>query len=432
MLLRLLSFLLGLLALLIVVCVSLLRSRVDLIVIPDRGPNALAQQAKPYVILLSVDGLRYDYAQLYEATHLKALAARGASAPSGMIPAYIPSTRPNHHTIMTGLYPAHHGVIANDFYDPEWGESFRASGRGDGRWYGGTPLWVLAEREGMRTASALWPGSEAEIAGVRPTYSIRRGNAVSNRARVDQVLAWLRLPPEQRPHFIAVHLAGAAGVDRAGHDYGSESPETERAVRRADALIGRLVAGLGGLSLPVNLFVVSDHGMDDVIGDWVNLEEFADLSGFVTIDSLLYPPSEAAAERVYQQLHEASPRFVVYRQSQVPPHYRFSGDSRMGDPVVIPTGPYLIRARAPEEESEPRPTGDHVFDPHRVPTMRTVFYAVGPAIRPGIRLGPFENVHVYPLIARILGLPTGAIDGDIRVLEPILRRSGHTHQAILE
>ncbi len=138
--------------------------------------NAAALQSKPYVVLVSLDGFRYDYAERYAAKNLLALAARGASAPEGMIPAYPSVTFPNHYTIVTGLYPEHHGIVANNFYDPARKERYSYSDpktNGDGSWYGGTPLWVLAEKQGMRAASFFWPGSEAEIQGVRPSYYLK-------------------------------------------------------------------------------------------------------------------------------------------------------------------------------------------------------------------------------------------------------------------
>src|SRR5271169_4316508 len=174
------------------------------VITADHGPNAPRQLSKPYVILISLDGFRYDYAQRYHATNLLALATRGASVPQGMIPSYPTLTFPNHYTIITGLYPEHHGIVANRFYDPARKESYGyrdSKSVADGSWYGGTPLWVLAEQQGMRSASFFWVGSEADIQGVRPSYYLKFDPNFPNPKRVEQVLAWLHLPPERRPHF---------------------------------------------------------------------------------------------------------------------------------------------------------------------------------------------------------------------------------------
>ncbi len=386
----------------------------------DHGNNSPAQISKPYVVLVSLDGFRYDYARRFGATHILALAQRGSSAPQGMIPVFPSVTFPSHYSMVTGLYPEHHGIVFNSFYDPVRRREFVFSRDGnDGSWYGGIPLWVLAERQNMRTASFFWPGSDAAIDGLRPTYSLAYDSHVTNNARVDQAIAWLGLPPEKRPHFITLYFGE---VDAAGHATGTNSPQLAAAVRSVDSAIARLVSGIAQTGLPVDLFVLSDHGMADVQGGWIDLEKFAALSGFITSGPLLYAPDEAAAARVYSQLRGASDKFTVYRRRDVPRHLHFNSNPRIGDPVVIPTGPYLIRARNPNNPREqPPPKGMHGYDPQSMIAMRAIFYAAGPDIRPGLQLPPFENIHVYPLIAAILGLPTGPIDADLRVLQPILR-----------
>src|SRR5579863_1754789 len=188
-------------------------------------PNTAEQQAKHYVVLVSLDGFRYDYATKYGAKNLLAMAARGASAPDGMIPSYPSVTFPNHFSIVTGLYPDHHGIVANAFYDPARKETYSLSNpkaTGDGSWYSGTPLWVLAEQQGMRAACFYWPSSDAEIQGKRPSYYLAPyDDAYPDEKRVEQVLAWLHLPPEKRPHFIALYYPN---TDHAGHSYGPDAP----------------------------------------------------------------------------------------------------------------------------------------------------------------------------------------------------------------
>ncbi len=254
----------------------------------DHGPNAAAQQAKPYVVMVSLDGFRYDYAKKYRAKHLLALGAEGAIASQGMIPAYPSFTFPNHYTLVTGLYPEHHGIVANSFYDPIRKQRYANSdpaNTSDGSWYGGTPLWVLAEKQGMRSACFFWPGSEAEIDGGRPTYYLKFDDHFPDAKRIEQVVAWLRMPVEQRPHFITLYYSN---VDHAGHQYGPESPQTAAAVEHVDQLVGDLWAQLSRLQLPVDLFVVSDHGMEQEQGPWIDLDKYTDLSNFTTVGSLIY------------------------------------------------------------------------------------------------------------------------------------------------
>lgn len=389
----------------------------------DHGPNTPAQQAKSYVILVSLDGFRYDYAGKYAATNLLRLAAEGASAPDGMLPSFPSVTFPNHYSIITGLYPEHHGIVANNFYDPARKESY-ASNKvetvTDGSWYSGVPLWVLAEKQGMRSACFFWPTSDAEIEGMHPTYYLHYDGAVPDEQRIEQVIAWLKLPPEQRPHFITLYYSEP---DHTGHQFGPDSPQVADVVRHVDALMGILIADLKTLRLPVDLIVVSDHGMATVKGNWIDLDHFTDLSQFVTVGPLLYAPSDEAADRAYQQLRGASDKFVVYRRKEVPAYLHFRSNPRIGDPVVIPTGPYMIRAHASEtpEIVQPKVKGEHGYDAREMKSMRAIFYAAGPDILPGATVRPFENVDLYPLIAKILGLEIGPIDGHLDSLRGILR-----------
>jgi predicted AlkP superfamily pyrophosphatase or phosphodiesterase len=390
------------------------------VVTVDHGPNSEAQQAKPYIVLVSLDGFRYDYARKYGAKHLLALGAQGAIADEGMIPSYPSLTFPNHYTLVTGLYPEHHGIVANRFYDPARKQNYVSSDPaavGDGSWYGGTPLWVLAEKQGMRSACFFWPGSEAEINGSRPTYYLHFDDHFPDAKRIDQVIAWLRLPPAQRPHFITLYYSN---VDHAGHEYGPDSPQTAAAVVHVDQLVGELHRQLDTLQLPIDLVVVSDHGMEREIGPWIDLSQFADLTNFVTVGWLLYPNSEAEAEKAYQALKIKTDAFTVYRRKRVPGALEYNGNPREGDPVIVANGPYAIRAR-PGGDDKPPEVGVHGYEPRAMKSMRALFIAAGPDIKPGSKLEPFENVNVYPLLAKILNLDAPAVDGNLNVLSKILR-----------
>src|SRR5271163_3928590 len=193
------------------------------VLISEHGANSPEARKQHYVILVSLDGFRYDYAKKYDAKNLQALAAAGATAPDGMLPAYPSLTFPNHLTLATGLYPEHHGIVANSFYDPSRDATYvytRPATNADGSWYSGTPLWVLAEQQGMRSACLFWPGSEAEIQGKRPSYYLHYDDKFDDEKRIDIVVAWLKLPPALRPHFITLYYPN---VDHAGHAYGPDS-----------------------------------------------------------------------------------------------------------------------------------------------------------------------------------------------------------------
>ena len=386
-------------------------------------PNTPAQQSKHYVVLVSLDGFRYDYPRLYGAPHLLQLGATGASAPEGMLPAYPSLTFPNHLSIVTGLYPEHHGIVANTFWDPARRETYvytQSKSNSDGSWYSGTPLWVLAEQQGMRSACLFWPGSEAEIQGKRPSYYLHYDDKLEDDKRIDQVVAWLNLAPALRPHFLTLYFAN---VDHAGHAYGPGSEEVRAAVHHLDAVVGELQDKLATLHLPIDLIVVADHGMAALRDQPVTLSDFADLSRFHTDGSLLYANSDADAEQAYRQFRaHPDPRFTAYRRAATPPSLHFDANPREGDPVIVANGPFSIRAEARLFGAESYPLrGGHGFDPHTMPEMKAIFFAAGPDVKPRVQLKPFNNVDIYPFVANLLGLTPPAIDGSLDALRPALK-----------
>jgi alkaline phosphatase D len=397
----------------------------------DNGPNSPAAQKAHYLVLVSLDGFRWDYAERDGATNLLALGKQGVWAPQGMLPSFPSLTFPNHYTIVTGLYPEHHGLVANGFYDEQKQARYAINNTQavtDGSWYSGVPLWSLAESQGMRTACLFWPGSEAKIAGYRPTWYATFDNKTEatdavQQARIDDAIALFKLPPSDRPHFLTIYYSEP---DHEGHMYGPDAPETRAAVHKVDGLIGKLKAALDSTGLPIDLVVISDHGMVKIDSPWITLDKFADLTNFEAVGSLLYGKTEEDRARVYDQLKHASSSFVVYRLKDVPAGLHYNQNPREGDPVVIATGPYSIRAhalRAGQLDTPPIP-GAHGFDPHIMPEMKASFYAAGPDIVTGKTVVPFENVNLYPWMAHILGLTPPQTDGNINILAKTLRAQG--------
>lgn len=397
----------------------------------DNSPNSAWAQSQHYLVLVSLDGFRYDYAVRDNATHLLALGKAGVWAPQGMVPAYPSLTFPNHYTLATGLYPEHHGIVANSFLDPARGAKYSmydTKTTTDGSWYGGVPLWSLAESQGMRTACLLWVGCEARIAGFRPTYyatfdSKTQATPQAEQARIDDALALLHLPAADRPHFIAIYFSEP---DHEGHEFGPDARETRAAALRMDALVGKLRLALATTHLPIDLVVVSDHGMIKSEGGWINLDQFADLANFDTVGDLLYAQSEEDRDRVYNQLKRISAQFVVYRRKDVPANLNYNQNPREGDPVVVATGPFAIRAHAPSnaDSSHPPTLGMHGFDPHLLPEMKASFFAAGPDLLVGKTVAPFDNVNLYPWMAHLLGLNPPKTDGDLNILSGTLRDRG--------
>lgn len=385
----------------------------------DGLPNSPRQQKKHYVVLVSLDGFRYDYPKEWGAPNINELARAGATAPDGMLPSYPSITFPNHVTLVTGLYPEHHGIVSNVFYDPDRRALYSYTSpltNSDGSWYKGTPLWSLAEQQQMRAASFFWPGSEAMIAGERPDEYVHFDDKFDDDKRIDQVIEWLKLPPAKRPHFITLYYSN---TDHAGHIYGPDSTEERDQVHHVDALIGELKRDLDATHLPIDLIVLADHGMVKVEGDWITLDKYADLTHFKTDGMLLYADTEGDAEKAYESFRtHPDPRFTAYRRADVPSYLHFNENAREGDPVIVPNGPYIFRAH---ETTRKPPVGEHGYDVTRMPEMKAIFVANGPDIRPGTKLSSFPNVDVYDFIAKLLGLKPAPNDGDLKPLRPALK-----------
>ncbi len=384
--------------------------------------NTPAQQKKHYVVLVSLDGFRYDYAKIHSAHNLLAIGRRGASAPLGMRPSYPSITFPNHITLVTGLLPEHSGIVWNSFYDPDTRKTYEyKKNSGDGSFYNGTPLWSLAEANGMRSAAMFWPGSNAEIAGRRPTFWADYLDKYDGEKRIDQVITWLQLPPAERPHFITLYFAD---TDHAGHDFGVDSPQLDEAVHHVDALMGELSRRLRALHLPIDLIVTADHGMIDMVGPVLTLSELPGmaplLAGARHEGILLYPETEAQKQAIYEGFRaHPDPRFTAYRLADTPVSLQVRENARLGDPYLVFHLPVEVRYDTTTEPKK-RPHGEHGYDALAMPEMKAIFFAEGPDIRRGVQLPTFQNTAIYDFIAKLLGLTPAANDGSLTSLLPAL------------
>jgi predicted AlkP superfamily pyrophosphatase or phosphodiesterase len=392
-------------------------------IIPGRT-NSVEQQKKPYVILISADGFRYDLAEKYHAENLLKLGGDGVSA-AYMVASYPSLTFPNHYSIVTGLYPIHHGIVDNNFYDKKKNAFYSLGNRKavtDSSWYGGDPLWVLAEKQKMIAASFYWVASEAAIEGIRPTYYYTYNESIPIERRIEVVKEWLMMRPETRPHFITFYFPE---VDHQEHRYGVGSKEAIDAVHFVDASIGKMVSSIDSLGLPVNFVFVSDHGMINI--DTLNtfsLPAAIDTTKFLYTTGMsivhLYTKNSSDIRPTYEALRQQAHDYDVYLTSETPGHwhYRVKDDyfDRIGDILLVPHMPKsfnILHRRMPIAE--------HGFDP-AFKEMRASFFAWGPAFKQHKKIKGFENVNVYPMIAEILGLKIDSnIDGKAEVLHSILK-----------
>lgn len=396
------------------------------------GLSSIAQKEVPYVIMVSFDGFRYDYVKNFNPPHFKQFIAKGSQA-EALIPSFPSKTFPNHYTLVTGLNPGNHNLIDNSFYDPSRREIYKMSDKvkvTDPYYYGGVPLWELAKRNRMKSASYFWVGSEMSDESRRPDYYFPFDDKVDPQKRVDQVIDWLKLPEEERPHLITLYFSFP---DHEGHMFGPNSEETRQAVLRADTLLGNLMKGVIETHLPVNVILVSDHGMHEL-----TVEE----STYIFIDELvdrknpnvklvnggtqahLYISDKHKRDSVYAVLKKNEKNYTVLKKEDYPARWYYQS-ARAGDLMILANAHHYIREGSRERLKSAKigsKEGGHGYDPATMMDIRGIFYAQGPNIKSGITLPPFQNIHVYPLVAKILGLPLPAIDGKEEVLLKIYKK----------
>ena len=383
---------------------------------------------RPYVVLISLDGFRWDYVERFNPYHLSRFIEQGVRS-EGLIPCYPSKTFPNHYSIATGMFPDRHQLVDNSFYDRGKNATYKISNRElveDGSWYAGSPLWVQAAKSGMVSASYFFVGSEAAIQGIRPSYYHRYDGSVPKEKRVRQVLEWLDLPAAERPHLFTLYFSD---MDDAGHRYGPNDDEKLAvAMEELDSHLGALFTGLQATGLQVNIIIVSDHGMAEIpAGNLMPGEEIEDDDRYRTVHngalSHIYLSEPDSLESVFKALKQKKGRFSVFKTDELPYFDKQPSSDRWGDIIVVPDSGYYFsgaRAIAMKKSLGATVMGEHGFDPD-LRDMHGIFYANGPAFRQGIVIPAFKNVHVYPLVCHLLGLEVPAeVDGRLEVLSSIL------------
>jgi predicted AlkP superfamily pyrophosphatase or phosphodiesterase len=384
------------------------------LVLAGWGFGARQAPAPPILILISFDGWRADYTDRAQAPNLKALVARGIRS-QALLPSYPTLTFPNHYTIVTGLVPDHHGIVGNSMLDasisPDKFTMQSATAR-DPRWWGGEPIWTTAIKQGKKSASMFWPGSEA----VHPTHWKPFDDRLPNADRVAQVLTWLRLPEADRPSFITLYFSD---VDTAGHSGGPNSQQSLDAAARVDQSLGVLVSGIEELNLldRTTIVVVSDHGMAETsperlifLDDYVATDEVSVLESGASL--LVNPVGRLTVDGLYAKLAGKHPALSVYRKAQVPPDLRFGTHPRVPAIVGVVTSGWIVTTHASAGRRAAAVGGAHGYHPG-TPDMRALFVAAGPSLRRGLVVPDLANVHLYEFMCRILQLTPAKNDGDL-------------------
>jgi predicted AlkP superfamily pyrophosphatase or phosphodiesterase len=375
-----------------------------------------------YVVLISLDGFRWDYNKLYNTPNLNKLSIDGVKA-DRLIPSFPTKTFPNHYTIATGLYPDHHGLVDNSFPAKDLGLFYRMGDRAaveNPAFYGGEPIWVTAEKQGVKSASFFWVGSEAPVCGMHPSYWKKYDGTVTYEARIDTVIKWLGYPSEKRPGLVTLYFDEP---DLTSHDFGPVSVETGKVVSSLDSLIGVIRMKLSALpySKRINLIVLSDHGMGETSPErYINIKKavpnrmIASISGGNPV--YLINPAEGKRDSVLCFLN-AVKGMNAWRKSLVPPRWNYGTNPRIPEIVVVADSSWSLGTR-PENSS--KKGGAHGYD-NSNSDMFSIFYATGPAFRKNYKFKELNNTDIYNLICKILDIQPSENDGNPEHIKGILR-----------
>ena len=386
------------------------------------APERAAMDDRPLVILVGIDGFRADYLERGVTPTLGGLRAEGAFA--AMRPSFPSVTFPNHYTLVTGLHPDRHGIVNNSMVDAELGRFSlgNAAAVTNGEWWDeGEPIWVTAERADLTTGTMFWPGSEAEIDGVRPTHWTVFDQSMPGDARVDRVLEWLDLPGDQRPDFATLYFDI---VDTAGHHHGPAAAETTEAVASVDASIARLIAGLEarGLADRTTLVIVADHGMAATSPDRaIYLDDLIDVEAIQIVHAGAFAgfnPAPGRESEVQAALVRRHANMECYNKADLPGRLAYGRHPRVPAILCLPDTGWLVATR---DRPVRGPGGAHGYD-NAASDMAALFIAHGPGVRSGVTLQDMDAVDVQPLLARLLGITAPAGDGSFEDAAPALTR----------
>jgi len=369
---------------------------------------------KQTVVILSLDGFRWDYNQKTETPNLDRIAKEGVKAIS-LIPSFPSKTFPNHYTIATGLVPDHHGLVNNSFYDRETGLPYsigNKEARFNPSFYQGEPIWITAHKQGIKSASFYWVGSDVPIMGIQPDYWKNYDGSVPFADRIDTIAHWLSLPVAERPQLV---MAYYHEPDHVGHEYGPDDPRTLAEVHRLDSLTGILYNRLKSLpdAVNINFIVVSDHGMGAISSERNTvLRDFIPENWPVRIEggnpNFNIYAENTYVDSVYLALKKTE-HLRVWKPAEVPSCLQYGTNPRAGDLIVVADSAWSVSINKPNHEFM---GGTHGYD-IRNTDIHAIFYAAGPAFRQNFVHPAFQNIHIYPLLAHILGIIPAKTDGDL-------------------
>ncbi|GIY66038.1 hypothetical protein CDAR_454411 [Caerostris darwini] len=384
-------------------------------------------QGTPPLILISLDGFHPDYLKRGFSPTINKISQCGANA-DFLYPVFPSKTFPNHYSIVTGLNPPSHGIVDNNIYDPKTRKLFKVGSQTmyEPFWYQKDPIWVTAEQQGKKTASFFWPGSEAKISGITPTYNKKYKSKLSFSLRVDQVLQWLDLPPASRPSFITLYVNQP---DNAGHWYGTKSQQVNQAISNVDQMIERLFAGLQQRNITdcVNVIILSDHGMSDIdcklvvdIKNYMNVSEVYSTMGPFGRLRPRGRRSTNAVTNVISKLRCQSEHMRVYPKEQLPVRMHFADNDRIEPIFLDMDSSWTVVSKGVKPGDEICTGGAHGYD-NLFPDMRAIFVAYGPSIKRNVSTRPFINTEIYEFMTELINITPNSNNGTRGSLHHIMK-----------
>ncbi len=389
------------------------------------GLSSVFGGPKPYVLLVSFDGFRWDYLNRGLTPTLEKIRQNGVSALS-LRPAFPSKTFPNHLSIITGMYTENHGIISNYFKDNYNNTIYRMSDSNairDGKWYLGEAFWETAERNGIKTASYFWPGSELKLTYRQPSYFMPYDHWKPYKAKVDGVVKWLELPQDKRPHFITLYFHD---TDTYAHDYGTTSPETNKAIEHLDSVAAYIFDQLKSINMidSVNVIFLSDHGMTDISKDRIiNVEKlidgyncsFNDDGPFMQIN----PPADKRLE-VFNILKKNENHYKVYLKENMPDYFHFNQHPFISSILLVADMGWSLTTNR-RSDWLLTAKGNHGYDNNHI-DMHGIFLATGPGFKHEYRTGTLWNIDIYPLLCKLFDIyPRSNIDGRLERIGFILK-----------
>lgn len=377
------------------------------------------QQKRNLTIVVSLDAFRWDYPTIYNTPWLDSIAANGVAAT--MVPSYPSSTFPNHFTLATGLVPDHHGIVNSQFWAPEKGELFSmgdSATRYNPYYFGGEPIWVTAKKQGVKSASIYWVGSDVAIQGLYPDYYLRWDNEprLTYPQRVEEALRIAKLPESERPSLLMVYFDEP---DWTTHHYGPVAEESEAVIEQLDSLMGILYRGLKELDYGVNLIVTSDHGMTEISDEkFISIEQSVNpdwVERIVSTNPTSIFCKEGCRDSLFNQLSKVK-HISVWRKEEVPAHLNYGTSNHLGDIIVAPDLGWQF-ATTPRGLN-----GAHGYDINE-PDMQIIFRACGPDFKRGYTLPhSFSNVDLYSILAELLKIEPAKTDGSLEKVQKLFSK----------